>query len=110
MHVPHHVNSKIPWYNLRKANDSLKANWGEYMTSCTFNWRMMKTIFTGERPLHTVLQQHDGCAPGGLERHSRVRAFRLGRAGRGELCRGLGVLVGGRSRCAGVRLYASNAW
>lgn len=21
-------------------------NWGEYMTECTFNWRMMKTIFT----------------------------------------------------------------
>ncbi|WIA23055.1 hypothetical protein OEZ86_009970 [Tetradesmus obliquus] len=46
VHVPHHVNSKIPWYNLRKANESLKQNWGEYMTSCTFNWRMMKTIFT----------------------------------------------------------------
>jgi len=44
--VPHHVNSKIPWYNLRAANESLKANWGQYMTSCTFNWRMMKTIFT----------------------------------------------------------------
>ena len=29
VHVPHHVNSKIPWYNLRKANDSLKANWGQ---------------------------------------------------------------------------------
>lgn len=48
VHVPHHVNSKIPWYNLRAANESLKQNWGQYMTSCTFNWRMMKTIFTGE--------------------------------------------------------------
>lgn len=47
VHVPHHVNSKIPWYNLRAANESLKQNWGQYMTSCTFNWRMMKTIFTG---------------------------------------------------------------
>jgi omega-6 fatty acid desaturase (delta-12 desaturase) len=46
VHVPHHVNSKIPWYNLRAANDSLKANWGQYMTTCTFNWRMMKNIFT----------------------------------------------------------------
>jgi omega-6 fatty acid desaturase (delta-12 desaturase) len=46
VHVPHHVNSKIPWYNLRAANESLEKNWGEYMTSCTFNWRMMKTIFT----------------------------------------------------------------
>jgi omega-6 fatty acid desaturase (delta-12 desaturase) len=46
VHVPHHVNSKIPWYNLRMANESLRKNWGEYMTECSFNWRMMKTIFT----------------------------------------------------------------
>lgn len=31
VHVPHHVSSKIPWYNLRKAHASLKENWGEYM-------------------------------------------------------------------------------
>lgn len=48
VHVPHHVNSKIPWYNLRKANESLWQNWGQYMTKCTFNWKMMKTIFTGK--------------------------------------------------------------
>ncbi len=29
VHVPHHVSSKIPWYNLRKANESLRANWGQ---------------------------------------------------------------------------------
>lgn len=46
VHVPHHVNSKIPWYNLRAAHDSLMTNWGQYMTTCTFNWRMMKNIFT----------------------------------------------------------------
>lgn len=46
VHVPHHVSSKIPWYNLRLAHDSLKQNWGQYMTECSFNWRMMKTIFT----------------------------------------------------------------
>jgi omega-6 fatty acid desaturase (delta-12 desaturase) len=46
VHVPHHVNSKIPWYNLRKANASLKENWGQYMTTTSFNWRMMKQIFT----------------------------------------------------------------
>ncbi|KAK9812776.1 hypothetical protein WJX72_003473 [[Myrmecia] bisecta] len=46
VHVPHHVSSKIPWYNLRKANESLRSNWGEYMTEGRFNWRMMKTIFT----------------------------------------------------------------
>eukprot|EP00879_Flechtneria_rotunda_P000185 GHRR01000256.1.p1 GENE.GHRR01000256.1~~GHRR01000256.1.p1 ORF type:complete len:427 (+),score=109.84 GHRR01000256.1:129-1409(+) len=46
VHVPHHVNSKIPWYNLRKADESLKQKWGQYMTRARFNWRMMKTIFT----------------------------------------------------------------
>jgi fatty acid desaturase len=29
VHVPHHVSPKIPWYNLRKATDSLRQNWGE---------------------------------------------------------------------------------
>ena len=29
VHVPHHVNSKIPWYNLRKAHASLLENWGQ---------------------------------------------------------------------------------
>ena len=45
-HVPHHVNSRIPWYNLRKATESLRSNWGDYMTECTFNWRAMKNIIT----------------------------------------------------------------
>jgi len=45
-HVPHHVMSRIPWYNLRPATESLRENWGEYMTEGTFNWRMMKTLFT----------------------------------------------------------------
>ena len=29
VHVPHHVSPKIPWYNLRKATDSLRENWGQ---------------------------------------------------------------------------------
>ena len=29
VHVPHHVSSKIPWYNLRAATDSLRSNWGQ---------------------------------------------------------------------------------
>jgi fatty acid desaturase len=32
VHVPHHVNSKIPWYNLRSATDSLRQNWGQVGT------------------------------------------------------------------------------
>ena len=33
-------------YNLRKAHDSLKQNWGEYMNETTFNWRMIKQVIT----------------------------------------------------------------
>ena len=37
VHVPHHVSSKIPWYNLRLAHNSLKKNWGEVScSSCSF--------------------------------------------------------------------------
>jgi len=46
VHVPHHVSSKVPWYNLRAATDSLRANWGRYMTEAAWNPRMMKSIFT----------------------------------------------------------------
>ncbi len=46
VHVPHHVSSKIPWYNLRAANDSLRKNWGDYMCECDFNLRMLRNIFT----------------------------------------------------------------
>ena len=35
VHVPHHVSSKIPWYNLRAATDSLRANWGQVRPRCT---------------------------------------------------------------------------
>ena len=34
VHVPHHVSSKIPWYNLRRATDSLRENWGEVSPAC----------------------------------------------------------------------------
>jgi omega-6 fatty acid desaturase (delta-12 desaturase) len=44
VHVPHHVSTKVPWYNLRKANESLRENWGQYMTEATFNKKLVKTI------------------------------------------------------------------
>ncbi|CAL8462214.1 g1745 [Coccomyxa elongata] len=56
VHVPHHVNSKIPWYNLRAATDSLRQNWGQYMTEASWNWRMMKYIFT---ELHVYDEQQN---------------------------------------------------
>ena len=34
VHVPHHVSSNIPWYNLRAATDSLRQNWGQVCPPC----------------------------------------------------------------------------
>lgn len=45
-HVPHHLSARIPWYNLRMATESLRENWGQYMTECRLNWRMMRNFFT----------------------------------------------------------------
>lgn len=46
VHIPHHVSSKIPSYNLRAAHQSLQENWGKHMNEATWNWRLMKTILT----------------------------------------------------------------
>lgn len=46
VHVPHHLSQKIPAYHLRQATDSLRQNWGKYMNEASWNWRLMKTIFT----------------------------------------------------------------
>jgi len=34
----------VPWYNLRAANESLRSNWGQYMTEAKFNLRLFRTI------------------------------------------------------------------
>jgi acyl-lipid omega-6 desaturase (Delta-12 desaturase) len=44
VHVPHHVCTAIPSYNLRKAHRSLKENWGPYVIETTFSWSLMKEI------------------------------------------------------------------
>ncbi len=46
VHVPHHLSTAIPSYNLRMAHDSLRQNWGEYLTESTFSWSLMKAIVT----------------------------------------------------------------
>jgi len=46
VHVPHHVSTGIPSYNLRMAHNSLKSNWGKYMTECVFNYDLIKDIIT----------------------------------------------------------------
>ncbi|MDJ1184760.1 fatty acid desaturase [Roseofilum casamattae] len=37
VHVPHHVSTGIPWYNLRAAHASLQENWGEYINTNEFS-------------------------------------------------------------------------
>ncbi|MDJ0714297.1 MAG: fatty acid desaturase [Prochloraceae cyanobacterium] len=46
VHIPHHVSTGIPSYNLRKAHESLKQNWGEYIYECKFSWDLMQKITT----------------------------------------------------------------
>lgn len=44
VHIPHHVCTAIPAYNLRLAHRSLKENWGEYVREYRFSWSLMKQI------------------------------------------------------------------
>lgn len=46
VHIPHHISSKIPSYNLPVAHKSIQENWGKYLNEATWNWRLMKTIMT----------------------------------------------------------------
>ncbi|MBD2665914.1 fatty acid desaturase [Richelia sinica FACHB-800] len=45
VHVPHHISTAIPSYNLRLAYDSIKQNWQPYLhDECQFSWQLMKDI------------------------------------------------------------------
>ena len=44
VHIPHHLSSAIPHYNLRKAHQSLRENWGEYLKECDFSWAFFRQI------------------------------------------------------------------
>ncbi|MBD2775911.1 fatty acid desaturase [Iningainema tapete] len=44
VHVPHHISTAIPSYNLRLAHRSLQENWGSYLYECQFSWSLMKYI------------------------------------------------------------------
>jgi len=45
VHVPHHVSTAIPSYNLRLAYQSIKEHWGDYLhPEGTFSWTLMKQI------------------------------------------------------------------
>ncbi len=45
VHVPHHISTAIPSYNLRLAYRSLQENWGDYLyPESQFSWTLMKQI------------------------------------------------------------------
>lgn len=44
VHVPHHISTAIPSYNLRKAHESLKQNWSGYVVESKFIWDLMRII------------------------------------------------------------------
>ena len=44
VHIPHHLSTAIPWYNLRLAHQSLKENWSDYINERRFSWSLMKEI------------------------------------------------------------------
>ena len=46
VHIPHHISTGIPSYNLRMAHQSLKENWGEYLCELRFSWPLMNEIAT----------------------------------------------------------------
>ncbi len=44
VHIPHHISTGIPFYNLRLAHTSLQQNWGEYLYCTKFSWQLMREI------------------------------------------------------------------
>ena len=45
VHIPHHISTAIPSYNLRLAHRSLQQNWGAYLhDEYRFSWSLMKQI------------------------------------------------------------------
>ena len=45
IHTPHHVDIRIPFYNLKKAYADLKETYGDYILEYRFSWRRVARIF-----------------------------------------------------------------
>jgi omega-6 fatty acid desaturase (delta-12 desaturase) len=44
VHIPHHLSTAIPSYNLRLAHRSLQKTWGNSLQEHHFSWKLMKQI------------------------------------------------------------------
>ncbi len=45
IHIPHHLDTRIPFYHLPKAYQALKEEYGSYFHEYTFKWRYVFNIF-----------------------------------------------------------------
>jgi len=46
IHIPHHLNTNIPSYNLKRAHAILKQKWGKHMHEVDFGWELMIDIIS----------------------------------------------------------------
>ena len=46
IHIPHHVDFRVPFYNLKAAYADLHAEYNEHITEYKFSWRQVWHIFT----------------------------------------------------------------
>lgn len=45
VHVPHHVDMRVPFYHLAPAYEAIKADLGEYIHEYRFSWAEIRAIF-----------------------------------------------------------------
>lgn len=45
IHVPHHVDFRVPFYNLKGAYSDLKNEYGQHITEYKFSWKKIFSIF-----------------------------------------------------------------
>jgi len=46
-HLPHHVCSSVPWYNLRRATFSMAQAYGKQLHFAEFGWKLWSEVTTG---------------------------------------------------------------
>jgi len=51
-HIPHHVSSRIPWYNLRKCTYALLKAYGDKLNTVTLDWELWKETTTSTHMYH----------------------------------------------------------
>ncbi len=49
LHIVHHLNPKVPWYNLRPAYEGIKKKYPEFVLEYDLDWKSLHAIF--QRPL-----------------------------------------------------------